>query len=125
MRYAIYAKAVRWNMAAEIAEALTNMLPGEASSWINLAYATRRKTGGSIPEAKRILLVAAVKFPKEYLIPFNLACYFSQTREFEAAAEWLKKAMAIDDKTVQKLAVDDPDLKPLWDSMSGTFWKKE
>jgi hypothetical protein len=33
--------------------------------------------------------------------------------------------MAINPKTVQKSAIDDPDLKPLWDSMSGTLWKKE
>jgi hypothetical protein len=28
-------------------------------------------------------------------------------------------------ETVQREAIDDPDLKPLWDSMSGTFWKRE
>lgn len=112
-------------MAAGVAEVLTGMLPDQPAYWVNLASATRRKTGGGIPEAKRIMLVAAVKFPKEYLVPFNLTCYFSQMWESEAAAEWLKKAMVIDEKTVHKLAVDDPDLKPLWDSMSGTLWKKE
>jgi hypothetical protein len=39
--------------------------------------------------------------------------------------KWLKKAIAIDNKTVQKLAVDDPDLKPFWDSMRGTLWKRK
>jgi hypothetical protein len=33
--------------------------------------------------------------------------------------------MAIDEKTVQKLAVDDPDLLPLWDSMGGSVWKRK
>jgi hypothetical protein len=28
--------------------------------------------------------------------------------------------MAIDDKTVRRLANDDPDLQPLWDSLGGT-----
>jgi len=32
--------------------------------------------------------------------------------------------MAIDEHTVKLAAVDDPDLEPLWDSMSGTFWKR-
>jgi hypothetical protein len=32
--------------------------------------------------------------------------------------------MAIDERTVQRMAIDDPDLKPLWDSMSGTLWKR-
>ena len=51
-------------------------------------------------------------------------CYLSQMREFEAAGEWLKKAIALDKKTVQKMAVNDPDLKPLWDSMSGTMFRQ-
>lgn len=125
MRYAIYSKAGRWDMAADVAEGLTVMLPDVPDNWINLACATRRKTGGGIPEAKRILLVAAVKFPREHRFPFNLACYCAQLRELEEAEQWLKKAMALDEKTVQKLAVNDPDMKPLWDSMSGTIWKRE
>jgi len=122
MRYAIYAKAEKWDMAAGVAEAVTGMLPDEPGTWINLAYATRRKTGGGIPEAKRILLVASVKFKRECVIPFNLACYCAQLKEAE---QWLGKAMAINKKKIQKLAVDDPDLKPLWDSMKGTIWKQD
>jgi len=26
---------------------------------------------------------------------------------------------------VKKLAIEDEDLKPLWDNMSGTMWKRE
>jgi len=34
--------------------------------------------------------------------------------------------MAIDYKPVQQAAIDDPGLKPLWDSMSGTIdWRRE
>jgi len=32
--------------------------------------------------------------------------------------------MAIDKEEVQAAARDDPDLKPLWDSLSGSTWKK-
>jgi predicted Zn-dependent protease len=125
VRFAIYAKAGQWDMAAELADGLTVVLPDEPDNWIKLAYATRRKAGGGIPEAKRILLEARVKFPKEYLFPFNLACYCSQLGELKEAEWWLKRAMAIDKKTVHKLAVNDPDLKPFWDSMGGTIWKRE
>ena len=31
--------------------------------------------------------------------------------------------MAIDEHTVKRAGIDDPDLKPLWDSMSGTLGK--
>ncbi len=81
LRYQIYAKAQRWDMAAEVANGLTAMVPDEPGAWINLAYATRRRTGGGIEEARRILLVAQVKFPKEYLFPFNLACYCSRSTQ--------------------------------------------
>jgi hypothetical protein len=37
---------------------------------------------------------------------------------------WFKQAMAIDADTARRAAIDDPDLKPLWDSMSETVWKK-
>ncbi|HEX3627154.1 MAG TPA: tetratricopeptide repeat protein [Verrucomicrobiae bacterium] len=125
VRYAIHAKRGEWDMATEMAEELATALPDVAGSWINLAYATRRKTGGSIPAAKTILAAAEPLFPREYLIPFNLACYCSQLREFEQAELWLKKAAEIDEKTVRKMATDDPDLKPLWESRGGTIWETD
>jgi predicted Zn-dependent protease len=125
MRLAIYTKAGKWDLVSEVANALTVMLPDEPETWITLAYATRQKRGGSIAEAKRILLMGQVKFPREYFFPFKLACYCAQLDELEEAAEWLKRAMAIDEDTVRKLAVDNADLKSLWESMGGTIWEKE
>ena len=34
------------------------------------------------------------------------------------------EVMAIDEDTVKRAAIDDPDLKPLWDRMSRTFRKR-
>jgi tetratricopeptide (TPR) repeat protein len=125
MRYTIHGKRAEWDMAVEAAEELASALPDESESWVNLAYATRRKTGGGIPEAKKILLAAEPIFPDDCVIPFNLACYCSQLHEFEQAEQWLKKAAAIDEKKIRKMAADDPDLKPLWDNRGGTIWEKE
>jgi tetratricopeptide (TPR) repeat protein len=124
VRYEVYAKAEKWDGASEIAGALVKLLPEQPSVWICLAYATRRKPNGGIPEAMKILLEAESKFPRVCQFPFNIACYCSQKFDFEEAERWLKKAIAIDEKTVQKLAIDDPDLLPLWDSMGGTLWKR-
>lgn len=125
MRYTIHAKRAEWDMAAEAAEDLASALPDDAGTWVNLAYATRRKTGGGIAEAKKVLLAAEPIFPNDCVIPYNLACYCSQLREFEQAEQWLRKAAAIDEKTVRKMAADDADLKPLWDNRGGTIWEKE
>jgi hypothetical protein len=38
--------------------------------------------------------------------------------------EWLKKAMEIDEQTIKRVAIDNVDLKPLWDVMGGTLWKR-
>jgi predicted Zn-dependent protease len=125
MRYEIYSRSKQWDSAADVANELIKMLPGEPSVWINLAYATRRKTGGSIPEAKKILLSAEPKFPKHYLFPYNLACYCSQLGEMPEAEQWLKKAAAIDNAVVKKMALEDVDLKPLWASLGRTLWEVE
>ncbi len=125
VRCQICIKAEKWDMAAELSDTLTKLLPDNAEIWVNLAYATRRKTGGGIPQAREILLAAEPKFPREYIFPYNLACYCSQMREFPDAERWLKKAMAIKPDKVKQMAIEDEDFKPLWDSMGGTMWKAE
>jgi predicted Zn-dependent protease len=125
VRYQVYAEAKQWDQAVEVADELARVLPEKPFVWINLAYATRRKTGGSIPEAKKILLGVEPKFPRHYLFPYNLACYCSQLGELEQAQQWLKKAAGIDHAAIKKMAADDADLKPLRDSLGGTLWEKE
>jgi hypothetical protein len=62
------------------------------------------------------LLPAAVKLPNEAMIQYNLACYACQLGRTEDAREFLKRAMALDDSAKVKLmALDDPDLAPIWD----------
>jgi tetratricopeptide (TPR) repeat protein len=123
-RSEIYFRAQKWDMLAAISPTLTEMFPKNPDVWVNFAYATRRKKSGSVNEAKEILLEAEPNFPRDYRFSFNLSCYYSQLHQFEESQDWLKKAMAIDEKIVQKLAIDDVDLKPLWNSMSNTIWKR-
>jgi hypothetical protein len=47
-------------------------------------------------------------------IAFNLACYASVTGRMEEAKKRLRDAIALD-KDIRRLAIDDEDLKPLWD----------
>ena len=48
------------------------------------------------------------------MIAFNLACYASVTGRMEDAKARLRNAIELD-KDVRILALDDEDLKPLWD----------
>ena len=52
------------------------------------------------------------------MIAFNLACYASVTGRMEEAKERLRRAIQLD-KDVRGLALDDEDLKPLWDWIAG------
>jgi hypothetical protein len=70
----VYAKAGKWDVAAEIATALGKMEPDEPGAWIALAYVTRRKPSGGILRAKEVLIPAQQRFPKEPIFAYNLAC---------------------------------------------------
>jgi hypothetical protein len=64
-----------------------------------------------------ILLSAEPKFPKEAAIPYNLACYYCQLGEMEKAKCYLKQAFGID-SSWRMSALEDEDLRPLWDSLA-------
>src|SRR5208282_4882505 len=89
--------------------------PDQPGAWISLAYAVRRKPGGGIPQARAILVQARRAFPKEQIIAYNLACYECQLGDLNAAKLWLEKACALGDANkIELMALEDPDLKPLW-----------
>jgi tetratricopeptide (TPR) repeat protein len=118
VRYDIYARSRRWDLAADIASMLVESLGGHAGSWISLAYAVRRKTGGGLPQAREILTKALSLFPREAIIVYNLACYDCQLGLEVTAMEWLKLAITLDSrKGIKTMALADTDLKPLWEQI--------
>jgi tetratricopeptide (TPR) repeat protein len=114
VRIAIYHGLQKWELTAEIAKRLADFQPDDVQRTISLAYATRR--ADSIQAAKEILLNAESKFPKEAIIFYNLACYECQLGKIETAKNYLRKAFEID-STWRLRALDDEDLRPLWDSL--------
>ena len=80
-----------------------------------LRSSARREYRGA---AEGILLKARELHPESALIAFNLACYASVTGRMEDAKERLRNAIELD-KDVRKLALDDEDLRPLWDWITG------
>ena len=71
-----------------------------------------------VDKAEAILLRAQAIHPKVAMIAFNLACYASVTGRMEEAKERLRHAIKLD-KDIRGLALDDEDLKPLWDWIVG------
>jgi tetratricopeptide (TPR) repeat protein len=121
-RWHIYAHAERWESCLDLAETLIRLNPDKPDPWLHRSFALHELK--RTQEAFDQLLPVVDKFPKVWLISYNLACYCAQAGLLDESKEWFKKAIIIDDKAVQRTALDDPDLKPLWDSMGGTFWKK-
>jgi tetratricopeptide (TPR) repeat protein len=114
LRIAIYHGLKKWELMREIAKRLSDFQPQDVQWIISYAYATRR--ADSIQAATEILLNAETKFPKEAVIKYNLGCYFCQTGEIETAKDYLKRAFEID-SSWRMSALEDEDLRPLWDSL--------
>jgi Flp pilus assembly protein TadD len=113
--YEIRAKAGKWDDAAEIARALVKAQPKDPQFWIWHAYATRRRPGGGIPQAREILSQAQHLISVEPLISYNLGCYECQLGNLQSAWQWLERAFASrDPKSLKSLALEDRDLEPLW-----------
>ena len=114
VRIAVYHGLKKWELMREVTQRLAEFQPNDIQWTISLAYATRR--ADSIQAAKEILLNAESMFPKEALIKYNLACYFCQTGDIKTARDYLKKAFEID-LNLRIAALEDEDLKPLWESL--------
>jgi len=112
-RWEVYAKAEKWDYALILAESLKELIPGEAQAWINLSFTLHELE--RTQEARDRLLPAVKLFPKNWVITYNLACYASQMGELGQAKKWLERAYQVGDaKVIKLLALDDPDLEPLW-----------
>ena len=118
VRWLICAEEKDWDGGLAIARVLIQTDSKRASGWLHQAYALRRVDGGGVKAALDALLPAADKFPGEEVIPYNIACYTCQLRQFDLARIWLRRAMKSGDKArIQRLALSDSDLEPLWETL--------
>jgi len=113
MRWQIYAKAKKWEAALDIASALVQMVPELALGWVHRSFSLHELK--RTEEARDNLLRVVDKFPEDPIMRYNLACYECQLGRLEQAKDWLEKAFAIGDpKQIKLMALEDPDLEPLW-----------
>jgi tetratricopeptide (TPR) repeat protein len=109
----VYQSWGKWSEAEAVAERLIQKDPDEADWYVALGFAVRRAQ--SLAAAEVILSAALQKFPGNATIHFNLACYYAQLGDLEKARQSVERAIAIDE-TFKKVALADPDLKPLRES---------
>jgi tetratricopeptide (TPR) repeat protein len=112
VRWAIHAAAKEWEVAAQIAEEICQVNPDCPFGYVHHAYALHETK--RTEEAQNVLLPVLDKFPDEFIIRYNLACYACQLGDIEAAWRWLEKSRALTDPDqIKRMALNDPDLEPL------------
>ena len=111
VRLWVYAGLQDWGMMQSVAKRLRSQDPGNPQWAISAAYATRRAE--SIQAAKSILMKALESHPDEPTIHYNLACYECQLGNGAVSKEHLIRATKANVK-FKAMALDDPDLEPLW-----------
>jgi tetratricopeptide (TPR) repeat protein len=118
LRYLVYDAAKKWDMALVIANFLNRELPDDP--WGGTHAATALFGLGRVQEAKDLTLQLAARFPNDWAVRYNLACYCAKLGQIKEAQEWFMAAMAIDEKTVRRVGIADPNLEPLWQEIRKT-----
>ena len=108
--------AEEWSLLVPLADKLVRKFPEADCLWINRSYALHELN--RTQEAFDTLLPSTEKFPKVWLIRYNLACYCAQLGNKEEALRWLLRAVRLaDKKEVMAMAMEDTDLVSLRDAI--------
>jgi hypothetical protein len=74
-----------------------------------------RNLARSFDRCRRLVLLKAVeRIPAAAILHYNLACYECQLGDLEVAKARLQHAISLD-PACRAMALDDQDLKPLWE----------
>ena len=110
-RVVVNLAARNWDTAVPMAADLVKAEPKDPIPWLLLAYVVSHV--GNIEQVETVLLKARAWLPRDPLILFKLSCATATGRIDEAK---LHLGHAIDlDENLQRLALDNEDLRLLWD----------
>lgn len=124
LRWQIYAKEKKWEAGVNIARAITKLAPSRPHGWIHLAYSLHELN--RTKEAREALLPVVDRFSEEPVMRYNLACYECQLGNLEEAELLLERAFESGDaKQMKLMALDDPDLEPLWNKIGELCARKK
>jgi len=112
----------RHDDALEFAQALMKVAHDELWGWLYRSQALHWL--GRTVEAYDLLQPIQRRWPRAFEIPYDLACYCSQSERIDLAAEWFGKALKLTKHpaAVKSMALADPDLNPLWPDIEAGRW---
>ncbi len=101
-----------WSAALMIAERILGKAPEQVAGWVHRSYSLHELK--RTQDAMACLEPAYKKFPDDFIVPYNLACYACRMGDLVNAKTWLERAIKRGDrKTVKKMALADEDLEPM------------
>ncbi len=113
LRWKVYQKAMRWEVCAELAGAMTLKAPADPRGLIYLAQTHYRQK--QYQSAYDVLAPASLRFSDNWWVWYDLACYACLLGKYEEARACLDRAFSLDQGNEAKLkSLEDPDLKGLW-----------
>jgi tetratricopeptide (TPR) repeat protein len=122
VRWQVHARTESWDKSLPVAQEFCKAAPGLPQPWLHQAVSLYRLN--RTEEAWNLLLPFAQKFPRSWVIPYDLACYACQLGKTDEGRRWLRKALDLgDSKEVKLLALADPDLKVLWPEIQSGRWE--
>lgn len=102
-----------WEKCVGIAREMTTLAPERVFGWVHLSFALHELK--RTVEAYESLLSVLDRFPQDWLLSYNLACYACQMGNLPEASRWLAGAMIKGDrKKITEMAQNDADLAPLF-----------
>ena len=113
VKWQVFARSESWDKSLPVARAFCEIAPDFPQSWLHQAVSLYRLN--RTQDAWNLLLPMAKKFPRSWIIAYDLACYACQLDHLEEGRNWLRKAFCLGDpREIRPLALADPDLKLLW-----------
>jgi Flp pilus assembly protein TadD len=118
VQWRLHSHAGRWRKCVELADELVQVEPSDVFGWIHRSYALHELK--RTQEAADLLQPAIGLFPKEELIPYNLACYACQLGRLDEAKAFLEVAFKRGKRSeILERALEDTDLERLREYISG------
>jgi tetratricopeptide (TPR) repeat protein len=114
MRLLIFNNMERWEYAVLLGKGAVQQYPQFGPLYLATAHALSRFEGAAA--ARTMLLSGEDALKDEPAFHFMLACYDSQLGNLDLAKTALARAFEIDEK-LRLRALQDSDLKPLWESL--------
>jgi len=116
VRFQVLSAAKQWTEAVQVAKTFRRLQPEEPWGHFHLAYALHelKDTKAAYATLRPVLK----RYPDNWLMRYNVACYACQLGRANEALAWLDRAITLAGRRqVLALALDDPDLASLRDRL--------